>query len=544
VKSLFLLLIVAAPLAAQQRPPALSETIEVSIVNLDVVVTDRKGNRVRGLRPSDFEVREDGKVRTLSNFAEYDAPMETPGQVKPPEEPAAAAVPGDRRVMVIFVERARLMPYDADRIYKTLEEAVERVIRPGDAASVVFWDRSLEVKQDFTDNVPALKRAIAEIREISKHLTLPDARSIEERQEEQDRLDALLVGGDVSSPDLMANESTMLARRALMLIRSKVYALRSLIGLMAPVEGKKILFMATRRLSDFAGAEFFPSGSMPADRRHEFDTRDLLKSLENAANAANVTIYGVYPVGMPKTASVSAERVSAPDPIASGAFEWNVLLNESQPLDALARATGGLSAWGGGSISEMIPAVVEDMHTYYSMAFSAGPEKKKERKITVRALNPDYRVRARRSFVEKTEPERMADRVVAHLFWPVAPNQLGVTAEIGDGTKQRRTTLLPVKIRVPIARLTLLPQPGEYAGGFTVFAAAGGKKVGVVSDVFQKTQSVRIPTADIRKARGSHYTYSFTVKTDGRAEYVSLGVLDDVSQQFSVVKLPLVAPGQ
>lgn len=101
-----------------------SETIEVSIVNLGGVVTDRRGERVRGLRPSDFEVREDGKIGTLSNFAEYDAQRGPQGR-QSATVPAAQAVPGDRRVMVIFVERAGLLPFDADRIFKTLEEAVE-----------------------------------------------------------------------------------------------------------------------------------------------------------------------------------------------------------------------------------------------------------------------------------------------------------------------------------------------------------------------------------------------------------------------------------
>ena len=36
--------------------------------------------------------------------------------------------------------------------------------------------------------------------------------------------------------------------------------------------------------------------------------------------------------------------MNAPDPLTAGAFDWNVLLNESMPLDALAKATGGLSA--------------------------------------------------------------------------------------------------------------------------------------------------------------------------------------------------------
>ena len=46
--------------------PALSETIEVSIVNVDVIVTHKDGSRVRNLSQSDFEIYENGISRALS----------------------------------------------------------------------------------------------------------------------------------------------------------------------------------------------------------------------------------------------------------------------------------------------------------------------------------------------------------------------------------------------------------------------------------------------------------------------------------------------
>src|SRR5947207_5107605 len=62
----------ALPAAAITRVvPRSGETIDVSIVNLDVIVTDKRGHRVHGLTKDDFEVFEDGKPQSISNFAAY-----------------------------------------------------------------------------------------------------------------------------------------------------------------------------------------------------------------------------------------------------------------------------------------------------------------------------------------------------------------------------------------------------------------------------------------------------------------------------------------
>src|ERR1041385_713305 len=68
-----LLLPLFASAQKQQPPiPAIGASIEVSIVNVDVFVTDKQGQRVRGLTKDDFEIYENGKLQPISNFAEYD----------------------------------------------------------------------------------------------------------------------------------------------------------------------------------------------------------------------------------------------------------------------------------------------------------------------------------------------------------------------------------------------------------------------------------------------------------------------------------------
>ena len=61
-----------------QKPPAagrsteadsaLLREVEVSVTNVEVVVTDSKGNRVSGLTREDFEVYQDGLPQKITNF--------------------------------------------------------------------------------------------------------------------------------------------------------------------------------------------------------------------------------------------------------------------------------------------------------------------------------------------------------------------------------------------------------------------------------------------------------------------------------------------
>ncbi len=61
------------PVAAQERTP--SFRVDVDLVQLNVAVTDSKGNYVTGLRPSDFVVLEDGIAQKVATFGEGNDPM-------------------------------------------------------------------------------------------------------------------------------------------------------------------------------------------------------------------------------------------------------------------------------------------------------------------------------------------------------------------------------------------------------------------------------------------------------------------------------------
>src|SRR5258708_7484385 len=68
-----LVCILAEQSSAQQTPsPEGVIRINVNLVQVDAIVTDAKGKPVTNLTADDFEVLQDGKVQTITNFAFID----------------------------------------------------------------------------------------------------------------------------------------------------------------------------------------------------------------------------------------------------------------------------------------------------------------------------------------------------------------------------------------------------------------------------------------------------------------------------------------
>jgi Ca-activated chloride channel homolog len=63
--------LLAVPVLAQDDPIR----VETNLVTLNVSVTDRRGNFVRGLTRQDFAVRDNGLVQEVDAFSTQDAPV-------------------------------------------------------------------------------------------------------------------------------------------------------------------------------------------------------------------------------------------------------------------------------------------------------------------------------------------------------------------------------------------------------------------------------------------------------------------------------------
>ncbi len=81
-------------MAAQESEPNIR--VVVDMVQLNVAVTDNKGNYVTGLRPSDFAVVEDNIPQKLATFGEGDEPAYRVADSSPADGKTSAQVPGQR----------------------------------------------------------------------------------------------------------------------------------------------------------------------------------------------------------------------------------------------------------------------------------------------------------------------------------------------------------------------------------------------------------------------------------------------------------------
>jgi VWFA-related protein len=534
--------------------PRIGETLEVSIVNLEVFVTDREGRRVYGLTKDDFEIRENGKLQPISNFAEYRGPERDPERVSvAPPAPAAVAEAGGPapkrapRTFVIFIEQQALLPWRRDELFAALHKLVDDAMEPGDQAIVVKWQLTwMTVRQAMTKDRAAIHAALDAVgKEIGPLIV---DRAVIALQEIADRKEQHAfftnVGGEPRDPTI---PSRPCAGQQLMEIRGKARAIAGLMTSMGGVEGRKVLLMAARRFGNIAGADCFDTAAVPPDQRAQYATDAIRAQVIDAANANGFTIYPVYagsvePEGNSAEGHLPREIASDKDVDVRGMGSNSVLLNESQSLIEIADKTGGMTAWGS-DIVKLLPRIDEDLDSYYSLGYRGkGAQADLARKVVVTAKRPGLRVRTRTEVIEKSESTRMRDRVIAALSYLVDQGTLGVRVMTGDVRKRSRNRYtLPIKVQVPIGQLTTVREGGTERGAFSIFVAAGNGEV-LFSDVTRRTQMLAIPERELDRAKQSSFTYEVDLTIDPKVNRVAIGVYDEVGRDYGVLRVDSVVP--
>ena len=166
------------PLAGeQQNPPAPTFRSNVNLVLVDVVVRDRRGNVVSGLKSDDFQLLEDGKPQQILTFAFEQiqnnaqpverasllagattaaAPRVTAPAAPAPAAPATPAAPltsedfAGHRLLTLLFDTSSMAPED---VQKATDEAIKWVnekMSPADLVAVATIGSTLQVLSDFT----------------------------------------------------------------------------------------------------------------------------------------------------------------------------------------------------------------------------------------------------------------------------------------------------------------------------------------------------------------------------------------------------------
>ena len=151
-----------APAAAQEPlPPTFPGQVEQ--VTVDVVVTDKKGVPLAGLRAPDFELLEDGVPQTVVSFEAIEVPP-APAAVPEPH-PRISTNLGVRerpgRTFVILFDDIRLTPAMGQQARAALADFLTRSVREGDRVTLLaplaatWWTSRMEAGRGEMLPVPA-----------------------------------------------------------------------------------------------------------------------------------------------------------------------------------------------------------------------------------------------------------------------------------------------------------------------------------------------------------------------------------------------------
>ncbi len=164
-------LVAVASAADDGRSTGQSSTFRTNadIVRLEVTVLDEQRRPVRGLKPENFTIREDGRERPTAVFTVVDLPQ-PPSFARTETVQATWADVPDDVTRNSDAEEGRLVVIAFDWSIRFHEQAAARRIAmaavdalgPGDQAAVIFTNRTSESgrPQNFTADRALLRRAI------------------------------------------------------------------------------------------------------------------------------------------------------------------------------------------------------------------------------------------------------------------------------------------------------------------------------------------------------------------------------------------------
>ena len=141
--------------------PAPTIRVSTRLVVLDVVVTDKQGTAITGLRPEDFEVEENGKAQKISTFVPSGEKLGA-AQPLPPgiySNRAQYRDPGGP-ITVMLLDAVNAAFTDQGYARRQMLSFVQQQLKPGQRMAIFTLTGRLNVLQDFTSDPQVLAEAL------------------------------------------------------------------------------------------------------------------------------------------------------------------------------------------------------------------------------------------------------------------------------------------------------------------------------------------------------------------------------------------------
>ncbi len=529
------------------------ESLDVPLVSLEVVVSDRAGQPIRDLGPGDFEIFEDGRPVELTHFSF--PPVVHDGGEELREGPLGIPeAPGRDVYMALYFDDLNISRRIRGSAVKQLRTFLSEPLPAAVRTTVVRFNGTLHVECEPTRD-PA--QIVAALDRVAKHTPTDITRDGEllVRSMEVDARETERIGRAVvfSEPDaqLRSDLRQFMQSDYLPLIhhyasqrfhrnRDSIEGLASFVGYLQGLEGRKVVLwagsMETRSGENLFRTfqQLFPGraravGVNPVMDSMPYDVTGELRNLVQYASSHRVSF---YPIGAlagitPVTFEFDNRILEGGGPPGStGPVDTRAIANA---LEVMAVNTGGRTLNVGGLDDELIQ-VAGDLGSAYSLAYRPTDfGDRKYHKIVVKVNREGAVVRHRHGYRFDSDANDLEARTVSAALLGITENPLGINVSARrQETRDDGLYMVPVAVEIPIGNLVLSAEAERHVARISVVSVVKDDK-GRLSDVHEREYPVTISNDQLIASVDQHATVVLGMILRRGPHRISVSVRDNIS---------------
>ncbi len=477
-----------------QAPQQPDEVIRIfaDLVQTDVMVFDKEGRFVNGLKREDFALSIDGKPQPIEFFdriaaGSTDEEAQLAAARGDTARKPAAPVPLDRgRAIFFYVDDFHLSAGDLTFLRKALLKFIDDTLGQNDEAVITSASGQIGFLQQLTDNKAVLRAAVSRInarpyavqdRErplmteyqamlidsspaaMSHNLNIPDLLTYFIRK-------AVETGDTPEAAEIhVRNRARAMLEQGALITTNTLAAFDSLVQSSSELPGRKLVF--------------FISDGFLTDMRNS-DTSQRLEQITRRAARNGVVVYSMDSRALTSGLPTAADEVE-PDPWGYLARDTRgELLASRDAMTTLALDTGGRTIFDTNALDVGLAKAVNETSRYYLLGWQANHETQtasKKPRIEVSVINhPELKVRLRQGLfttapakeVKSTtakpdgEKQKSPEAKLRESLIAIYPNRdLPVALDLQFQNTRDKGMLLTASMQVPIDALSTTTSDGK-----------------------------------------------------------------------------------
>ena len=558
----FCLLLFSAVVLGQTKPeqkpepPADAQDVikfDTSLVQTDVMVFDKNGNFVDGLKPEQFQLKINNAQREISFFERVKAASNSvQPQPADPNSIEARKAEAQRRAVIFFVDDLHLAPDSLVRTQKALLDFIDHRAGENDLVAITSPSGQIGFLQQFTASKDALRLAVARLNyranprldtgkpEMSEYLAsrIRDGDEqamtyyVQELQKQtcfRTRAGMICPVGPQALRQEVRNRAQQVVLESAPATDDTLRLLEGLMRTAAQLPGRKLVFV----ISD---------GFFLNDKK--YGAIDRIKKVTDAAGRAGVVIYTLDARGIVGD-SIDFNRPMDEKGLLTMA-SIGELASSQDGLNALAKDTGGQAFRNTNQpMHEWVEKVMDETSNYYLLAWKPDNDEQKRGKFKQIEINipgrPDLKVRVRGSYFKSaalplltTKKKKDKDPLKARdddmrlvIDAPVSQNEIPTAVDLHFNQMPGMGTSVVATIAIDDSALTFDLTDGKLAADVDIggiFYDEKGKPINSFVGRLRIFPKASTTTDGTTKPKRSIYQFSTLVP--GGLYQVRIGIRD------------------